>query len=350
MNFASDNVTGACPAVLDALVAANDGAAMPYGNDDWTGRVRDRLRDLFGKPDLLAFPVATGTAANALALACLTPPFGAVYCHREAHINVDECGAPEFFAGGAKLVLLEGAGAKIAPATLDAAVAGRGVVHHVQPAAVSITQATEMGLVYRPEEVADLSATARAHGLKLHMDGARFANAVAALDVDPAEVTWKAGVDVLSFGATKNGCLAAEAVVFFDPALAHDFVYHRKRSGHLVSKGRLLGAQLEAYLAGDLWLANARHANAMAHRLAEGLAGLPDCALLHPVEANEVFTRLGPAVVSALQAAGAIFYDGHFGAGTQRFVCAWNTAAADVDALVAAAAGAAGGAPRAAQA
>jgi threonine aldolase len=337
MNFASDNVTGACAPVLDALVAANGGAAMPYGADDWTDRVQERLRALFDKPDLLAFPVATGTAANALALACLTPPYGAVYCHREAHINVDECGAPELFTGGAKLVLLDGPGAKIAPETLDAAVGGRGVVHHVQPAAVSLTQATEAGLVYPPEEVAALAEAARAQGLRVHMDGARFANAVAALDVAPAELTWKAGVDVLSFGATKNGCLAAEAVIFFDPSLAESFVYHRKRTGHLVSKGRILSAQLEAYVTEDLWLENARHANAMARRLGEGLAAVPGCTLLHPVEANEVFTQLEPTAAQAMKEAGAVFYDGYFGKGTQRFVCAWNTDEADVDAVVAAA-------------
>ncbi len=349
MNFASDNVTGACPAVLDALVQANAGPAMPYGEDPWTARVQARLRALFDKPDLLAFPVATGTAANALALSCLTPPYGAVYCHREAHINVDECGAPELFTGGAKLVPLEGEGAKITPEALAAAAGGHGVVHHVQPAAVSLTQATEAGRVYTAEEVAALADTARAKRLRVHMDGARFANALAALEVAPAEVTWKAGVDVLSFGATKNGCLAAEAVVFFDPGLAESFRFHRKRSGHLFSKGRVISAQLEAYLEDDLWLANARHANAMARRLGEGLAALPGCRLLQPVEANEVFTLLPEPVVAALQAAGAVFIDGHFGPGVQRFVCAWNSRAEEVEAVLAAAAAAAGAPSGAAQ-
>jgi threonine aldolase len=340
MNFASDNVTGASPAVMDALLAANRGAAMPYGADPWTTRVQDRLREIFEHSELLAFPVATGTAANALALACLTPPYGAVYCHRQAHINVDECGAPELYTGGAKLVPLDGQGAKLTPEAILAAATGGGVVHHVQPSAVSVTQATEAGCVYRPEEVAAVAEACRARGLKLHMDGARFANAVAALDVPPAEVTWKAGVQVLSFGATKNGCLAAEAVVFFEPALAETFAFHRKRSGHLVSKGRMLAAQLDAYLGDELWLRNARHANAMARRLAEGLAALPGAEVLHPVEANEVFTRLPAAATEAMKAAGAVFYDGYFGAGTQRFVCAWNTPEAEVDALLSAAAAA----------
>lgn len=345
MNFASDNVTGACPAVLDALIAANDGAATPYGDDPWTARVQDRLRELFDKPDLLAFPVATGTAANALALAALSPPYGAIYCHRDAHINVDECGAPELYTGGAKLVSLPGEGAKIAPDSLAQAVRGQGVVHHVQPAAVSITQATEAGCVYRPEEVAALAETARSKGLKLHMDGARFANAVAALAVSPAEVTWKAGVDVLSFGATKNGCLAAEAVVFFRPELAEAFAFHRKRAGHLLSKGRVISAQLEAYLTDGLWLENARHANAMARHLAEGLAALPGCRLVFPVEANEVFTELSEAVLATLQAAGVRFIDGFPGPGVQRFVCAWNTRIEDVRTVVGIAQAAAQAAP-----
>ena len=224
------------------------------------------------------FPWQTGTAANALALASLVPPYGAVYCHREAHINVDECGAPELYTGGAKLVPLAGEGAKIAPHDLAAAAQGHGVVHHVQPAAVSITQATEAGCVYSPDEVAAVAETARSKRLRLHMDGARFANAVAALDVAPAEITWQAGVEVLSFGATKNGCLAAEAVVFFQPELAETFAFHRKRAGHLFSKGRVLSAQLEAYLADDLWLENARHANAMARRLGGGLRPFPVAA------------------------------------------------------------------------
>lgn len=309
-NFASDNTTGASPQILAALTEAmtpeDAGPAMPYGNDPWTERLRARMNELFER-DCAVFPVATGTAANSLALTALAPRYGAVYCHREAHINEDECGAPEFFTGGAKLVPLEGEHARLTAETLAAAVTGAGEVHHVQPAAVSITQATEKGAVYRPEEVAALSAVAREHGLALHMDGARFANALATLGCSPAEITWKAGVDALSFGGTKNGCLAAEAVVFFDSGRAAEFGFYRKRAGHLFSKGRVLSAQLLAYLEDDLWLANARHANAMAGRLAAGLTEL-GIELLHPVEANELFARIPAAGREALTARGHVCY------------------------------------------
>lgn len=331
MNFASDNVTGACPEVLQALIAANEGSAMPYGNDPLTEAVEAKLVALFGC-DLRAFPVATGTAANALALACLTPPYGAIYCHAEAHINVDECGAPELMTGGAKLVPLPGEAGKLTPEILERAIEGAGVVHHVQPAVLSLTDETEAGTLYRPEEIAALAAVARRHGLKVHLDGARFANAVAALGCTPAELTWRAGVDVLSFGATKNGCLCAEAVVFFDKAAAEAFPYYRKRAGHLFSKLRMISAQLEGYLEGEVWLRNARHANAMARRLAEGLAVLPGCALLHPAEANEVFAAVPAPAIERLQAAGFRFYE--WAPGQLRLVCAWNTAETDVAAFL----------------
>ncbi|MEX0922797.1 MAG: low specificity L-threonine aldolase [Rhodovibrionaceae bacterium] len=309
-NFASDNTTGAAPQIVAALAEAmapeTAGPAMPYGNDPWTEKLRARVNELF-EWDCAVFPVATGTAANSLALTALTPRYGAIYCHREAHINEDECGAPEFFTGGAKLVPLEGAHAKLDAETLAAAVTGGGDIHHVQPAAVSITQASEKGAVYRPEEVAALSEVARSKGLALHMDGARFANAVARLGCSPAEITWKAGVDALSLGGTKNGCLAAEAVVFFDPARAGELGFYRKRAGHLFSKGRVLSAQLLAYLEDDLWLANAAHANSMAAKLAEGLTAL-GIELLHPVEANELFPRIPEAGRRALQAKGHVFY------------------------------------------
>ncbi len=327
MNFASDNVTGACPEVLQALLAANEGSAMPYGNDPLTEAVEGRLVALFGC-DLKAFPVATGTAANALALACLAPPYGAIYCHAEAHINVDECGAPELMTGGAKLVPLAGEAGKLTPETLAAAIHGAGVVHHNQPAAVSLTNETEAGTLYRPEELAALSAVAREHGLKVHLDGARFANAVAALGCSPADLTWRAGVDVLSFGATKNGCLAAEAVVFFDKAAAEAFPYYRKRAGHLFSKMRMISAQLGGYFEDEIWLRNARHANAMARRLAEGLAALPGCSLLHPCEANEVFVAVPAPAIERLREAGFGFYE--WAPGQLRLVCAWNTEEADV--------------------
>ena len=331
MNFASDNVTGACPEVLQALIAANEGSALPYGNDPLTRSVEAELAALFGC-ELRAFPVATGTAANALALACLTPPYGAIYCHAEAHINLDECGAPELMTGGAKLVPLLGEHGKLTPATLAAAIQGAGEVHHVQPAVVSLTNETEAGTLYRPEELAALAAVARERGLKVHLDGARFANAVAALGCTPAELSWRAGVDVLSFGATKNGCLAAEAVVFFDTQAAERFPFYRKRAGHLFSKMRMISAQLSGYLADEVWLRNARHANAMARRLAEGLSALPGCRLLHPAEANEIFVAVPPPAIERLRAAGFAFYE--WAPGQLRLVCAWNTAEADVAALL----------------
>jgi threonine aldolase len=309
MNFCSDNTAGAHPKILEALTAANGGSAMPYGNDDLTRRVEQKISALFER-DCAVFLVGTGTSANALALAALVPNYGAVFCHPESHINMDECGAPEFFTGGAKLVGIPGAHAKIAAADLERAIrsAGIGVVHHVQPAAVSITQATEAGTVYRPAEIAALADVAHAHGLAVHMDGARFANALVHLGCSPAEMTWKAGVDALSFGATKNGAFAAEAVVFFDPARAASFGYRRKRAGHLWSKMRFLAAQFDAYLANDLWLANARHANGLAAELARGLAGIKEVRIEHPVEANELFVTMPDAVIRGLEADGFRFY------------------------------------------
>jgi threonine aldolase len=337
MNFRSDNVTGIAPEILAAIAAANAGAAPSYGADAVTERVCRRVSEIF-EHEVAVFPVATGTAANALALASVTPVWGAIYCHEAAHVQIDECGAPEFFAGGAKLLPLAGADAKLAPAEIEAAMIERGVVHHAQPAAISISQATEAGTVYRPAEITALAAVARRHGLALHMDGARFANAVAALGCSPAELSWRAGVDVLSLGATKNGALAAEAVVFFDPAKADGFAYRRKRGGHLVSKMRFLSAQLDAYFADGLWLRNARHANAMAQRLAAGLAALPGARLRHPAEANEVFVELPDPAIAALEAAGVGFYRwGGITSRTLRLVTAFDTLAGDVEACIAAA-------------
>jgi threonine aldolase len=308
MIFASDNWAGASPPVLDAVVRANAGPARAYGGDDATARVEARFREVFER-DLAVFAVSTGTAANALSLAALAPPWGGIVCHETAHVMEDECGAPEFFTGGAKLMGLPGEGAKIALADLSAFLAEpRRGPHNLQPAALSLTQATENGTVYAPAEVAALAGAARGKGLGVHMDGARFANAVAALGVSPAEATWKAGVDVLSFGATKNGCLAAEAVVVFDRERAVHMAERRMRAGHLLSKGRFLAAQLEAYLDDDHWLANARHANAMAARLADGLARLPGVRLAWPAEANEVFPILPDTLDAALRAAGAVFH------------------------------------------
>ena len=342
MNFNSDNVTGASPEIIAALAAANGGAVGSYGDDPFTQRVEARFRALFER-EVAVFPVATGTAANALCLAACTPPWGVVYCHRAAHIAVDECGAPEFYAGGAKLALLDGADAKLALATLADALAagGAGIVHHAQPAAVSLSQATECGTAYRPAELAALAEIAHRHGCKLHVDGARFANALVTLGCRAADATWRAGVDLLSFGATKNGALAAEAIVVFDPDLAATIGYRRKRAGHLFSKLRFLSAQLDAYLADDLWLRNARHANAMARRMADGLARLANrgVALVHPVEANELFVRLPAPVRAGLTQDGFLFHG--WGAppagpdgGVVRLVTAWCTDPADVDQLV----------------
>lgn len=333
MNFASDNTTGAHPAILDALARGNDGAAMPYGNDPTTARVVERLRTLFEKPDLEAYLVATGSAANALALAALVPSYGAVICHRNSHLEEDECGAPEFFTGGAKLKLLDGDHGKIAPdAIAEAAKWGNGEVHHAPVRAVSLTNLTERGTAYGIEEVSAIAEVCRAEGLKLHMDGARFANAVVGLDVSPAQLSWKAGVDVLSFGATKNGALAAEAVILFDPLLAKDFGYRRKRAGHLVSKMRLLSLQMDAYLADDLWRQNASHANTMATHLAVGLSKLPSAELLHEVQGNEIFVRLPEPALASLRDAGFTFYDWSVDVRgtTIRLVTAFNTQEKDV--------------------
>ncbi|WP_282606728.1 low specificity L-threonine aldolase [Pelagibius sp. Alg239-R121] len=341
-NFASDNVTAMAPEILAALAAANEGPAMPYGADPVTERVRARFNEIF-ETETVVYPVATGTAANVLGLSLLTPPYGAVYCHRDAHIAVDECGAPEFYTGGAKLVTLEGAQGKLTADILAAEIGGAGDVHHVQPSAISLTQATEVGTLYRPDEVAAISEVAQRHKLGLQMDGARFANAIAALGCSPAEMTWKAGVDVLAFGATKNGAMAAEAVVIFKPELAGEFGFRRKRGGHLFSKGRFLSAQLEGYLADDLWLRHARHANSLAARLGAGLSGLPGITLHHPVEANILFLRLPKAVVDGLKAAGFMFYDwanattGHDHREI-RLVTAFNSVSEDVEAFIASAA------------
>ena len=335
MNFCSDNTVGAAPEIMAALAEANAGQAMPYGEDPLTECLAARFGETF-ETDVTVFPVITGTAANALALSVMVPPFGAVYCHREAHIAVDECGAPEFYSGGAKLVLLDGRDGKVEADALAAALtgAGAGNVHHVQPAALSLTQQTECGTVYSIDEVAALCEAARRHGLGVHMDGARFANAVAHLGCAPADVTWRAGVDALSFGATKNGALAAEAVVVFKPELARELGYRRKRAGHLLSKMRFVSAQLEAYLAAGLWLKNATHANRLAATLARGLAAVPGAEVIHPVHGNEVFVRLPEPVIDGLLADGFAFYRRGENATTLRLVTAFNTRAEDVQAIV----------------
>jgi threonine aldolase len=312
MDFASDNTSGASDRVMAALMAANGGAAMPYGVDPWTAAAEKALQEVFER-DCAVFLVPTGTAANALALAALTPPHGAIFCHEDAHIANDECGAPEFYSAGAKLVGLSGGQGRISLETLKGALARfpRGLVKQVQPSALSLTQATECGTLYSLDELDALCAAAHEAGVRVHMDGARFANAIARLGCTPARMSWAAGVDVLSFGATKNGTFCCEAVIFFDKALAQDFAFRRKRGGHTLSKGRFLGVQMSAYLADGHWLALARHANAMADRLTRGLAACPGVRLPWACGANEVFAILPRAADSALKAAGALYY--HWG-------------------------------------
>ena len=321
--FFSDNAAPVHPAVMAALAAANQ-VDTAYDGDAASRRLDAVFSDLF-ETRVTALWIATGTAANSIALASVVRPWQAVLCHREAHIEVDECGAPALFSGGAKLMPLRGDGAKITPEGVDAAMASvrRGDVHQVQPAAISITNASEYGLAWRPDEVGAIGDAARRHGLKLHMDGARFANAVAFTCAHPADVTWRAGVDMLSFGCIKNGGMSAEAIVYFGdvPAGVHEL---RKRSGHLQSKGRYLAAQLLAMVEGGLWLDNARAANRAAAIIAEAASE----RLLHPVEANELFLRLSAAEAATLRAQGFDFYD--WGSGAARLVTSWQHGEEDV--------------------
>jgi threonine aldolase len=326
MRFFSDNAAAACPEVLAALGEANR-LDTAYDGDAWSRRLDGAFSALF-ETEVTALWVSTGTAANALALAALCPPFGAVICHRNAHIQTDECGAPEFYTGGAKLLIAEGDGAKLSPASVASVHDAVGKeVHHSRPAVLSITNATEYGLVYTPEESAALGSLCRERGLGFHLDGARFANAVAKLGCAPADLTWRAGVDALSFGFVKNGGLSAEALIFFRPELRDSTLYRRKRAGHLLSKGRYLAAQLLAMLENDLWLRNARAANAGAARLAEAAGD----RLLFPVEANEVFLKVSPAEAQALRDQGFDFYD--WAPGEARLVTSWDSDPAAIDSL-----------------
>jgi len=326
MRFFSDNAAAVCPAVLEAIAAANR-VDTAYDGDAWSKRLDGAFSDLFGT-ECVALWVSTGTAANCLALAAMVPPHGSVLCHREAHINTDEAGAPEFYTHGAKLIALDGEGAKLTPDTVRAARrAIRADVHQSQPHALSITNATEYGLVYRPDEVAALGEAAREIGLDFHMDGARFANAIVTLGCHPADVTWRAGVDALSFGFVKNGGLSAEALIFFREELAQVALVRRKRAGHLLSKGRYQAAQILAMLEDDLWLANARAANKGAAKLAEAAGD----RLALPVEANELFLRLSPQEAAALRARGFDFYD--WGESEARLVVSWDQPQAEIGAL-----------------
>ena len=329
MRFFSDNAAPVSPAVMAAIAAA-DTLDTAYDGDAWSARLDAAFSDLFERR-VSAIWVPTGTAANCLALAALCLPFGGVLCHEEAHVQTDEGGAPEFYTHGAKLMTVPGVGAKVTPDALKAKLGAlRNDVHQVQPHALTITNATEYGLVYTPEEVAALGALCRDRGIGFHMDGARFANAVVSLGCSPADVTWRAGVDALSFGFTKNGGMSAEALVFFKSDLIDETKRRRKRAGHLLSKGRYLAAQILALLESDLWLDNGRAANAAARLVAEA-AGT---RCVHPVQANEIFIRVTAAEAASLRAQGFDFYD--WGEGEARLVTAWNHSAEDARPLAAA--------------
>ncbi len=329
MRFFSDNAAPVSPAVLSAL-AAVDHVDTAYDADAQSARLDTVFSTLFGC-EVSALWVTTGTAANALALAALCPPFGGILCHESAHVHTDEGGAPEFFTHGAKLMTLPGDGAKLMPETISAFLGTIGdTVHHVQPHALTITNATEYGRVYTPDDVTALGALCKDRGLGFHMDGARFANAVAHLDCSPADLTWRAGVDALSFGFVKNGGMSAEALIFFDPALVADTKRRRKRAGHLLSKGRYLAAQILALLEDDLWRTYGRAANAAARIVAQA-AGV---RCLYPVEANEIFLTLDADEAARLRAQGFDFYD--WGDGVARIVTSWHHRQEDVAPLAAA--------------
>jgi threonine aldolase len=342
-NFSSDHVAPACEAIMSAVNEANEGFVTSYGGDDLTAQLQSTATELF-ETQVTVFPVTSGTAANALALSQIVPAFGAIYCYEAAHIVTDEAGAPGFFTGGAQLIGFPALDGRIRPEQLSQAVAYAEDlgIHHVKPGAVTLTQATEWGTVYGLQEISAISEVAKHHQLPMHMDGARFANALVHLGCTPAEATWKRGIDVLSLGATKNGALGADAVIFFDLGLACDFERRRKRAGHLLSKMRFVSAQLLAYLKNGLWLDNARHANAMAAKMAQGLKSVAEARLLQSVDANELFVALPESTVSSLEMQGFKFYRWPLQLAqsgvTIRLVTSYATASADVDEFIAAAA------------
>ncbi|MEQ9258385.1 MAG: beta-eliminating lyase-related protein [Roseovarius sp.] len=348
MNFASDNCGPAHPEVMAALTEANRGFAPSYGADALIEEVRERIRTLFEAPEAAVYLVATGTAANALALAVLSRPWQTAFCTPLAHIHTDECNAPEFYSDGAKLTLV-GEGDKMTPADLETAIGGwtKGDVHVPQHGPLALTQATERGHVYSCAELSALTDIARAHNMPTYMDGARFANALVALGCTPAEMTWQAGIEAVSLGGTKNGCMGVEAVIFFDPEQAWEFELRRKRAAHLFSKHRYLSAQMLAYLEGDLWRRSARTANDKAARLAEGLSAVPGATILGTPEVNMIFATLPRATHQRLKAAGAQYglYDGPLESGDadaplmMRLVCDWSIPDAEIDRFLAIAAG-----------
>lgn len=331
--FASDNYAGICPEAWEALAEANHGHAQSYGEDTWTTRAADQLRDLF-ETRCEVFFTFNGTAANSLSLASMCQSYHSILCHETAHVETDECGAPEFFSNGTKVLLLPGSNGKIDPAGIERSVKKRTDIHYPKPRAVSLTQSTEVGTVYSVEEIKAVWALCKKHGLRLHMDGARFANAVASLGVSPKEITWQAGVDVLCFGGTKNGMPVGEAVVFFNLELAREFDYRCKQAGQLASKMRFLSAPWVGMLKNNAWLERAQHANAMAALLEEKIRGIPGARMLFPRQANAVFVELAPERAAQLREAGWRFYS-FIGQGGCRFMCAWDTQPEDVLALAA---------------
>jgi len=331
VQFASDNTAGACPEAIEALLAANEGWQPSYGTDDITLRVCDRLREVF-ETDCDVYFVFNGTAANALALASLCRSYHSVICADTAHVETDECGAPEFFSNGTKLLRAVAQQGRLQPQDITRLVGMRTDIHYPRPRVVSVTQATELGTVYSLDELAAISEAARTAGLHLHMDGARFANALVALDCAPADLSWRAGVDVLCLGGTKLGMPLGEAVVFFDRRLSEEFAWRCKQAGQLASKMRYLSAPWLGMLEGGAWLAHARHANAMAERLAAGLVKLPGVSLQVPRQANGVFANLPGPVANHLRARGVHFYS--FIGGAARFMCSWATTEAAVDRLI----------------
>jgi threonine aldolase len=335
IDYRSDNTGRAAPQLLEALIGANQGTALGYGGDSWTATLQQRFSELFETP-VRVFPVATGTAANALALASLCPSWGIVYCSEVAHINTAEANATGFFGGGIKLAATRGADGKVGAGPLAEALAGisPGQLHRGQPAAVSLTQATDLGAVYTLAEIRTIAEIAKGRGLKLHMDGARFANAVARLGCSPADLTWRSGIDIMSFGATKNGGALCDAVVVFSPNIAEALAVQLRRAGQVWSKMRFASAQLIAYVENGLWLDMAHASNAIAARIAAGLRDVPAARLLAPVEANEIFLELPGAVMDAIEADGFQFY--RRTKTLARFVCRFDTTEAEADALVAA--------------
>ena len=343
MNFGSDNWAGAAPEIMEAVVRANEGIHPAYGNDPVTAAAQVRFNEIFER-EVAVYFVATGGAANGLALSVLTPPYGMILAHEESHIQMDECAGPEFLTGGAKILPLPGFAAKLTPETVVRGLRGfpERPPHGAPAQLLSLTQATECGAVYTCSELSNLCAAAHEHGLKVHLDGARFANALVTLGCTPAEMSWKAGVDVLCFGGTKNGCIAAEAVVFFNPEDAKDFEFRRKRAGHLWSKQRFISAQFNGYFENDLWLRLARQANDKAQELSRGLAEIEGVKVWYPTEANEVFVSFPEGVADRLRDQGATFYPwvtpGDPADGTmQRLICSHATKDSEIDHLITAA-------------